>query len=139
MEAIMTIQTPLHAEHQLDPLAGQFSHWRQTRTHPHDRMPPELWAQAVALTAVVPPARVAKQLRLRLADLKKQMATRQSPTAIPPTALGFVEVPRPPSRPQTSATTQIELHRADGTRLCIHTPETTLPLDALVRAFLEVH
>src|SRR5437899_3284446 len=113
----MTIQTPLHAEHQLDQLAGQFVHWRQTRTHPHDRIPPELWAHAVALTAVVPPSRVAKQLRLRLADLKKQIAIRQLPTAIPPTALGFVEVPLPPSRPQTSATTQIELHRADGTRL----------------------
>ena len=34
--------------------------------------------------------------------------------------------------------TQVELHRADGTRLCIHSAESTLPLEALVRAFLEV-
>ncbi len=136
----MKIETPLHAEHQLDQLAGQFAHWRQTRTHPHDRIPHELWAQAVALTAVVPPSLVAKQLRLRLADLKNQMATRHaSPTAVPPTSLGFVEVPLPPSRPQATPTIQIELHRTDGTRLCIHTPETTLPLGALVRAFLEGH
>jgi len=83
---------------------------------------------------------VAKQLRLRLADLKKQIATRHAaPTAMPPTSLGFVEVPLPPARPQHPATTQIELHRPDGTRLCIHAPESTLPLAALVRAFLEVH
>ena len=136
----MTMQTPLHAEHQLDQLAGQFAHWRQTRTHPHSPIPPALWAHAVALTPVVPPSRVAKQLRLRLADLKKQIATRQgTPTALPPTSVGFVEVPLLPSRSQTSATTQIELHRADGTRLCIHTAESMLPLAALVRAFLEVH
>ena len=52
----MTIQTPLHAEHQLDQLAGQFAHWRQTRPHPHSPIPSELWAQAVALTTVVSPS-----------------------------------------------------------------------------------
>ena len=94
----------------------------------------------MALTAVVPPSRVAQQLRLRLADLKKQLATRHAaPTAMPPTSLGFVEVPLPPSRPQSSAATQIELSRADGTRLGIHAAASTLPLEALVRAFLEGH
>ena len=94
----------------------------------------------MALTAVVPPSRVAKQLRLRLADLKKQIATRQAvPTAMTSYLLGFVEVPPAPARPQTAAMPQIELHRADGARLCIHAPESTLPLAALVRAFLEGH
>src|SRR5712691_3333082 len=127
---MMTIQTPLHAEHQLDQLAGQFAHWRQTRTHPHSPILPELWAHAVALTAVVPPSRVAKQLRLRLSDLNKQIATRHAaPTAMPPTSLGFVEVPLPPLRPQPSATTQTELQGVDGTRLCIHVPTETWPLE----------
>ncbi len=71
----MKIDSPLHAEHQLDQLAGQFEHWRQTRTHPYERFPHELWNHAVALASVLPPSRVAKQLRLRLQDLKKQMAT----------------------------------------------------------------
>lgn len=44
----MTINTSLHADHQLDQLAGQFEHWRQTRTQPRDRIPQELWDQAVA-------------------------------------------------------------------------------------------
>ena len=55
----MKINTPLHAEHQLDQLAGQCAHWRQTRTHPRARIPQALWEHAVALTAALPPSRVA--------------------------------------------------------------------------------
>jgi hypothetical protein len=137
----MTVQTPLHAEHQLDQLAGQFAHWRQTRTYPHSPIPPELWTQAVALTAVVPASRVAKQLRLRLADLKQQIATRQaSPPAMPhpPASLGFVEVPPVPPRAPAIPMLQLEISRADGARLCLHGAASTLPLDMVVRTFLEM-
>jgi hypothetical protein len=136
---MMTIQTPLHAEHQLDQLAGQFADWRQTRPHPHSPIPPDLWAHAVALTTVIPPSRVAKQLRLRLADLKNQMVARQAalPPAGPPPAPGFVEVPPAPARAQAAPTIQLELSRPDGTRLCLHAPAALLPLDAVVRAFVE--
>jgi hypothetical protein len=138
MEAMMTIQTPLHAEHQLDQLAGQFAHWRQTRAHPSERIPHALWEQAVALAATVPPSRVAQQARVRVADLKKQMAARhQTPAAVAPRPLGFVEVPSVPTGPAPTGMTQIELTRADGTRLCLHTPLAPLLLDALVRAFVE--
>jgi hypothetical protein len=130
----MKIASPLHAEHQLDQLAGQFEHWRQTRRYPGERFPQALWDQAVALAATLPPARVAKQLRLRLIDLKKQMA---APHAAPSLPLGLVEVPAAPARPQPAAALQLELSRADGTRLCIHTPLAPLQLDALVRAFVE--
>jgi hypothetical protein len=134
MEALVKIETPLHAEHQLDQLAGQFEHWRQTRTHPGERFPPALWDHAVALAAILPPSRVAKQLRLRLIDLKKQMAP---PHAAPSMPLGFVEVPSAPAGPLLLGTTQIELSRADGTRLCFNTPLAPPLLDALVRAFVE--
>jgi len=127
-------QMPLHAEHQLDQLAGQFERWRQTRTHPSERFPQALWDQAVALAATLPPSRVAKQLRLRLIDLKKQMA---APHAAPSLPLGFVEVPAAPARPQPAVATPLELSRADGTRLCLHTPVSPLLLDAVVRAFVE--
>ncbi|SRR5216683_1463416 len=136
----MEITTPIHADHQLDQLAGQFAHWRQTRPHPYAPIPPALWEHAVALAAVLPPARVAQQLRVRLADLKKQMAARQaSSTVVPPASLGFVEVPPAPARSQATPTIQLELSRADGTRLCLHAPVATLPLDALIRAFVEGH
>ena len=39
MEAIMKIDTSLHTDHQLDQLAGQFEHWRQTRSHRGERIP----------------------------------------------------------------------------------------------------
>jgi hypothetical protein len=135
----MTSTTPLHGDHQLDQLAAQFAHWRQTRTHPYERIPHELWEHAVALAAALPPSRVAKQLRVRLMDLKKRMATRrETPTALAPLPLGVVEVPSALSSwPPPTGATQIELSRADGTRLCIHTPMATLPLEALVRAFVE--
>src|SRR5215471_18662434 len=83
MEGHMKLETPLHAEHQLDQLAAQFEHWRQTRTHPGERFPQALWDQAVAVAATLPPARVAKQLRLRLTDLKKQMATPHAASSLP--------------------------------------------------------
>lgn len=134
----MQIETPLHAEHQLDQLAGQFERWRQTRTHSSARFPQALWDQAVALAAVLPPPRVAKQLRLRLTDLKKQMASPSAaPALAPPKSLAFVEVPAAPSWPLPTGVLQIELSRADGTRLRIHGVEATVPLEVLVRAFVE--
>jgi hypothetical protein len=141
LEAIMKINTPLQADPRLDQLAGQFEHWRQTRTHPRDRIPQALWDQAVALARVMPHSRVAQHLRLSANDLKKQMAlTHQETTAaaVPPLPLGFVELLSAPAWPQTPVATQVELHRVDGTRLYIHSAESTLPLAALVRAFLEV-
>jgi hypothetical protein len=134
----MTITTPLHAEHQLDQLAAQFAHWRQTRTYPYEHIPQALWEHAVALASALPPSRVAKQVRVRLADLKKQMAARHEATAAaPPRPLGFVEVPSAPARPPSTAAIQLELSRADGTRLCMPAPLAPLLLEALVRAFVE--
>ena len=134
----MNLDTPLHAEHQLDQLAGQFEHWRQTRPHPSERMPPALWAQAVALADTLPPARVAKQLRLRLADLTRHMARQQAPPVpVVPRPLDFVEVPTASAFPSPPMAAQIELSRADGTRLCIHAQATTLPFAAIVQAFVE--
>ena len=134
----MKIETPWHAEHQLDQLAGQFEHWRQTRPSPRSRIPQELWDQAVSLTRALPPSRVAKQFRLGLTDLKKRMAIHHKATAAaPPTTPGFAEVPPAPAWPQVTPATQIELHRADGARLYFHSSESTPPLVALVRSFLE--
>src|SRR5439155_22750305 len=112
----MKIEYPLHAQHQLDQLAGQFEHWRQTRTHPGERFPQALWDQAVALAETLPPSRVAKQLRLRLIDLKKQLA---APHAAPSLPLGLVDVPAAPAGPPAAVATALELPRADGTGACL--------------------
>jgi hypothetical protein len=83
-------------------------------------------------------ARVATRLRVNGAELKKrcvaQHAARSAPAS---TALGFVEVTATPMWPSPTAGTEIELHRADGARLRIHSHEAHLPLAALLRTFLE--
>jgi hypothetical protein len=134
---MMQIDTSLHAEHQLDQLAGQFEHWRQTRAHPHERIPEPLWDHAVALTATLSASRVAKHLRLGGKDLKQQIAKRQAQAAATPLSPGFVEVPRPPAQTQSGGSLEVELHRPDGTRLRIHAPDAALPLAAIVRSFME--
>ena len=134
----MKIEAPLQADHQLDQLAGQFEHWRQTRSHPSERIPQRLWDQAVALTTMLPYSRVAKHLRLAPNDLKQQMATEPKlHGGVGPTTAGFVEVPPQPAQPQVLGGLEVELHRTDGARLCIHAPDASLPLGAIVRSFLE--
>ena len=134
----MQIDTRLHADHQLDQLAAQFEHWRQSRSRPHDRIPEVLWDQAVALTQTLSPSRVAKHLRLGVSDLKQQIAKRQGQAAPPSSvASGFVEVPRSSTKPQTWSGMEVELYRPDGARLRLQAPETSLPLVAIVQSFLE--
>jgi len=134
----MKIDTPLHADHQLDQLSGQFEHWRQKRSHSHERIPAPLWDQAVALTATLSTSRVAKHLRLGVSDLKQQIANRQGQAAAPmPTTPDFVEVPPPPAQVQGFGSLEVELHRPDGAQLRIHSPDASLPLAAIVHSFLE--
>lgn len=45
------IDTP--AEAALTALAERFEHWRRTRTNEHERIPEDLWDQAVALSTVL--------------------------------------------------------------------------------------
>lgn len=134
----MKIETPLHTDHQLDQLAGQFEHWRQTRSHPAECIPQPLWDQAVALTTMLPYSRVATHLRLAPNDLKKHMAAapEQGAAALPMSS-GFVEVPPMPVRPQAPAPTEIELYRTDGARLRLHGANASLPLATIIRSFLE--
>jgi hypothetical protein len=107
---MMQIDTPLHADH-LDQLAAQFEHWRQSRLHPHARIPEPLWEQAVALTSTLSPSRVAKHLRLRGNNLKRQITKRQGKAAAPrPAPSGFVEVPKPSVQPQVLGGIEVELH-----------------------------
>lgn len=134
----MKIETPLHTDHQLDQLAGQFEHWRQTRSHPGERIPQHLWDQAAALARVLPRSRVAQHLRLSPSDLNKHIATRPEATpASPRTSTPFIEVPRVPACSPPTATVEIDLERPDGARLHLRCPESTAPVAALVRAFLE--
>ena len=129
---------PAQAEQQLTQVADLFDEWRQTRTTRAAPIPQYLWEQAIALTAMFPMTRVATRLRVSGGELKKRCAahhaTQSAPTS---TALDFVDVTATPVWPPLTAGTEIELSRADGTRLRAHTHEPQPPLVALVRTFLE--
>src|SRR5215470_14003918 len=125
----MTLTTPLQAEHQLDQLAGQFEHWRQTRPHAWARIPEPLWEQAVALAAILSPSRVAKQLRVKGAYLHQRIAAQHAP------ATGFVEVPRSPAALPSHGDLTVEFQRPDGARLALHAPATALR--TIIQCFLE--
>jgi hypothetical protein len=71
-------------------------------------------------------------------ELKKRCAAYHAARSTSAsTALGFVEVTATPVWPHPTEGTEIELHRADGTRLRIHSREPPPPLVALMRTFLE--
>jgi hypothetical protein len=135
----MPLQTPESTAPQLDHVAIQFAHWRQHRAHPSERIPQALWDQAVALTRELSYSHVAKQLRLSPSDLKQQMLAPHAPACpTPGSPVRFVEVPRTPEAPRTRPETEIEMQRADGAHLRLRSSEASLPLAAVVRAFLEV-
>ena len=134
----MKTMTPAQAEHQLTHVADRFEHWRQTRTTLAEPIPQYLWEQAIALTTTFSIARVATRLRVSGGELKKRCAAHHAARSAPASpALGFVEVTATPVWPHPTVETEIELHRADGTRLRIHSHEPQFPLVALVRTFLE--
>ena len=130
----MKIETPLHTDHQLDQLAGQFEHWRQTRSYPTECIPQSLWDQAVALTRVLPYSRVAKHLRLSPKDLKTHMAA-QLDSQLKMTTTNFVELPPTAAPALLPSVTEIELQRKDGARLRLQAPEASVV--AIVKSFLE--
>jgi hypothetical protein len=131
----MTLLSASHAEDELRHVAQQFTQWRQRRTSPRGRIPQPLWAQAVALTQVLPLSRVAKRLGLCPQRLRKRGGGRAvaagapAPASSPP----FVEI-TPAWR---SPTAEVEVQRADGTRLRLIYNEATPALAPLLRTFLE--
>jgi hypothetical protein len=129
---------PRHqAEDELRQVAQQFSQWRQNRTTPRGRIPSPLWAQAVALTRVLPLSQVAKQLGLCPQRLRKRgggkavAAGSSAPSVAPP----FIEV-TPAWR---SPTAEVEVQRSDGTHLHITYHEAAPALVPLLQTFLDSH
>jgi hypothetical protein len=129
---------PAHAEHQLTQVADRFDAWRQTRTTRAAPIPQDLWEQAIALTALFPITRVARRIRVSGGELKKRCAAHHAAqSASASAAWGFVDVTATPVWPLPTAGTEIELSRADGTRLRLHTHAPQPPLVAVVRTCLE--
>lgn len=127
--------SPAQAEEALTHLTHHFAQWRQSRRTPRGRIPQELWAQAVALTAPLSVTRVAHQLGLTPHALKKRRVALTG-TAVPlPSAQvsHFVEV----AAPWRTPTTEVEIQRSDGTRLRITYSDASPTLVPLLQIFLE--
>jgi transposase-like protein len=127
--------SPAQAEEALTHLTHHFAQWRQSRRTPRGRIPPGLWARAVALTATLSVSRVAKQLGLTPHALKRRCeAISGLPTPTPaPHAPQFVEVAPAWRTPAT----EVEVHRPDGTRLRIAYSDAAPALVPLLQTFLE--
>lgn len=131
----MTLRSASQAEDELRHVAQQFSQWRQRRTTPRGRIPQSLWIQAVALTHLLPLARVAKQLGLCPQRLRKRGGGKAGAADAPaqPPVPPFVEV-TPAWRLPTA---EVEVQRPDGTRLRITSHDALPPLTLLRQTFLE--
>jgi hypothetical protein len=131
----MQIETPLHTDHQLDQLAGQFEHWRRTRSHPSARLPKRLWQQAAALARVLPYSRVAQHVRVSPSDRKKHLATPRD--SKPATSPRCVEVPPTLAGAPATQGMEMERERPDGARLRLRCSESPSSVTAWGQAFLE--
>jgi len=129
----MSLLSPAQAEETLSHLTHQFTQWRQSRTTPRGRIPPSLWAQAVALAQVVSCTRVAKQLGLTPQALKRRRDALSRPPALTPSPAHFVEVAAAWCPP----TTEVEVQRPDGTRFRVTYNEAAPALVPLLQTFLE--
>jgi hypothetical protein len=132
----MTEVAATSPEEALQQLGTHFAHWRQHRTTPRGpRIPEPLWAEAVRLAQLLPLTQVAKQLALKPAALRRhagEPSVPHSPRSLPLPA--FVEVT---ARTELPPTTEVEVHRPDGTRLRISYREAAPALAPLLQTFLE--
>jgi hypothetical protein len=124
---------PPQVEDALSHLAQLFAQWRDSRTTPRGRIPTPLWAQAIALSQVLPLARVAKRLGLGPQALRRRGGGKAAVPATRLASLNFVEVQAPAWRTPTA---EVEIQRADGTRLRITYHETPPALAPLLQTFL---
>jgi transposase-like protein len=129
--------SPAQAEEALTQLTHHFAQWRLSRRTPRGRIPPWLWAHAVALTATFTVTRVAKQLGLTPQALKRRREALNGtppPPSLPPPP-HFVEVAAAWRNP----TTEVEIQRPDGARLRIMYSEASPALVPLLQTFLDSH
>jgi hypothetical protein len=127
--------SPVQAEEALAHLTQHLAQWRQSRRTPRGRIPHELWAQAVALTATLSVTRVAHQLGLTPHALKKRRAALNStaPPLPPAQVPRFVEVAAAWRTPAT----EVEVQRPDGMRLRITYSDSSPALVPLLQTFLD--
>jgi hypothetical protein len=132
----------IEAEQRLLALAEQFEHWRAQRIKLSERIPSELWDQAVGLTQVLTNSYVAKQLRLSPGDLRRRSQVQAGAVAVaaPAGSIPFIELKGmglSTSCPENSALS-VEFERPDGARLRLRYAHSPLAINHLIQLFLTV-
>lgn len=117
----------------LDVAARAFARWRASGAR--RRLPPVLWARAVAAARAYGVGRAAQALRLNWSRLRAQVAgvtpRVRRPVSGPPAA--FVELPPLPLPPGPAC--RVEVHDRRGRRVCVELTAPALPhLPEVLRA-----
>jgi hypothetical protein len=126
----------------LEAVVEHFEAWRREKKK-GERIPDDLWSEAIALLSDYSVSEVVKTLRLCGADLRKRQATFSASKSLqrPRSEMPFVELDRTlmgeaePLR-QTVKPVLIELERADGSRVRIRQALSSAETLALVERFM---
>jgi hypothetical protein len=136
----MVDQRAVDSEQRLSDLAERFAQWRATKPRRTAAIPEALWAEVVALSAVLPRRRLCRVLRLSDTDLQKRLGLELPPP--PPragaTPAAFIEVLAPPT-PALLAGSELTVERPDGARLRLRYTGAVAELAAFVQPFLRGH
>jgi hypothetical protein len=141
----VSLSTPSQIQPQtwtLEEVAAHFEHWRREKKK-GERIPDQLWSEAIALVKDYRLSQVTRRLRLSGRDLNKRRGIlgsgrRRARRAEPPVA--FVELaPEVVAQAQRRQCTpgSLELIRPDGLRLRIE-PGDGIDARAVLERFLEV-
>ena len=110
---------PPDDRNRLHSLRQRIEQWRARRER-RTRMPRDLWEEAVACAGVHGLWETAQVLRLNYSSLRDRVATSASERPAVPS--GFVEFDLAAVAPPSPAELTVELHRRDGSKLCVHLP-----------------
>jgi len=132
----MTSTTPLHGDHNSTNWPASLRTGARRGRNPTNGFPTSSGINAVALAAVCRPPAWQTGAGALNGPQKTEWHPWRGDAAGSPLPLGFVEVPSTPPVPATVRDPDRAVPRRWHPTLH-HTPMTTLPLDALVRAFVE--
>jgi len=125
-------------EFPLDSVFLLFEDWRRHKASRRERIPSELWNQAVSLIPPYGVSRVSKHLGLNPGSLKRESEKRKSLSCTSPSNVDFVEAgfEKSPLVSPILKCHRVELERADGSRMNLYAGEQPFEAESLLHAFL---
>ncbi len=129
-------QPPSDLSRSLTALALRLKSWRRTR-RPGQRIPEDLWSQAVRLAHIQGLSPVSTALQLNYYDLQRRLGMPARARKSPVKPAHFVELPSPVALERSADSGTLELTRSNGSRLILRLPTSRArDLLLLVQTFL---